>query len=55
MRAWLYPMIRDYYFDKWLSTKDQRFLDKYHEWADKARPFLPRIVPDAKTGSLWRQ
>lgn len=33
----IYRWIRDYYFYKWVRTKDTTYLDKYFMYADKGR------------------
>jgi hypothetical protein len=33
---YLYAKIRDYYFYKWLRTKNIKHLDKYYFYSDKA-------------------
>ena len=34
---WIYRIIRDHYFYKWLRTKNKAYLNKYMKYADLGR------------------
>lgn len=35
LMVWIYQKVADYYFYKWIETKNPDNLDNYHKWIDK--------------------